>query len=181
MEDIALDPDIGPELMALLTQKVKTTREALNASLKDNTALREEIAKLREERDARFPKQEFADVQLTNVTCRIGQCKSKDEVESLRTQLTETTEKLEATEQVLEETNADLTNIKQKYERAKERYHECQETIQELQEQLRQITASIIFNALVRPLMVAHRINPTTSGLCSPACPPICPRLPCPK
>ena len=34
MDDLACDPDIGPDLVILLTQKVKTTREALNASLK---------------------------------------------------------------------------------------------------------------------------------------------------
>ena len=32
--NIACDPEIGPELVSFLTDKVKTTREALNASLR---------------------------------------------------------------------------------------------------------------------------------------------------
>ncbi|KAI0092868.1 hypothetical protein BDY19DRAFT_926842 [Irpex rosettiformis] len=139
MEDITRDLDIGPELFTLLTGKVRTTRDALNKSLQENEVLREENKKLREGVIQPRPKEEVVDEQLPIISCQIGQCRSKDEADSLRIQLTETKEVLEATEHALEESVTGLLDAEKKYKRAKSRLKERQETIDDLQEQLRQI------------------------------------------
>ncbi|KAI0763234.1 hypothetical protein BC629DRAFT_977171 [Irpex lacteus] len=133
MEDIARDPDIGPEFITLLTQKVKSTREALNISLKDNADLRKEITEIKEQVQKLSTKSGAIGGQAANVTCQFGQCTSKDAVESLRLQLAETAEKLKATQEALAESLNEISRLKGNYGRAKGRAHERQEAVLELQ------------------------------------------------
>ncbi|KAI0763236.1 hypothetical protein BC629DRAFT_1543619 [Irpex lacteus] len=142
MEDIARDPEIGPQLFTLLSEKLKTTKDALTVLLRENDGLSKEITELQAqvERSRTWSKdsEEVAEDQVVTA-CQRGQRNSKDEVQLLRTQLATANKKLKDVEQALQEQEDKSERFKQKCERAKLRSKEKQATIDNLHEQLHQL------------------------------------------
>ncbi|KAI0763232.1 hypothetical protein BC629DRAFT_977035 [Irpex lacteus] len=139
MDDIAHDTEIGPELIAFLTQKVKTTKEALNVSMKENEDLRKEIARLRDESRSESSSEESVKDEFANTTCQSGQCKSRDEASAFRIELIEALERLKARELAVRDALEQAHEFKLKYGDAMRRVKQQQKTIDELKERLRQM------------------------------------------
>ncbi|KAI0689648.1 hypothetical protein BC835DRAFT_1368186 [Cytidiella melzeri] len=77
--------------------------------------------------------------RLLDITCRIEQCRSKDEVVSLETRLKEANERIEDLEQVLQESAARHEMTLEKYDKVKTKSQARRETVQQLRKQLQEL------------------------------------------
>ncbi|KAI0689642.1 hypothetical protein BC835DRAFT_1529130 [Cytidiella melzeri] len=149
MDELLQDLELGPDLFKLLSSKLKASKEALTASQDDNARLREEIRELRareEEHEHKLlmkklevqPENFFAKVDFesqeeksesrlldSDITCRIGQCQSKDDVIDLEARLKEANERA-----------VNLEESQQQYERVKAKSKARRKLVNDLREQL---------------------------------------------
>ncbi|KAI0689647.1 hypothetical protein BC835DRAFT_1368183 [Cytidiella melzeri] len=153
MDDFVQDPDLGPELFRFVSQKWKATREVLKASQDHNARLREEIQDLRNGGRESLVKEEVEPVnaeddweedeqsRLLDITCRIGQCRPKNEAVSLAEKLKEANERIEALEQALQESVVNLEEMQKRYEQVKTKSKARRADILELRGRVQELEA----------------------------------------